>query len=553
MNDAAAGLLTIAALVALLALVHVPLGDYLARVYTGERHLGVERLLYRIARVDPRADQRWTAYALSLLAFSAVSALFLYALLRLQGVLPLAQGHAGVHPAGAFNTALSFVSNTDWQWYAGETTLGPLAQMAGLAVQNFLSAAVGLAVAVALIRGFARSRTDRLGNFWVDLIRGTVRVLLPLAVLAALVMAAAGVVQNFHAVREIVTLGGDRQALTGGPVASQEAIKLLGTNGGGYYNANAAHPYENPNPFTNFFQVFLLLLIPSALPRTFGRMTGSPRHGWAVLAAMTTLWAIGLAAVTTAEATHHGDVPQAVGAATEGKEWRFGVWNSALYANATTTTSTGSVDAAHESFTPLGGGMLLLNMLLGEVAPGGVGVGLYGMLVLAMLAVFLAGLMVGRTPEYLGKKLRQREITLLALYVLAMPFAVLTGTALALAFPEPRARILAGPPHGLSEVLYAYASAGNGNGSAFAGLGADTTFYTTTLGLVMLMGRFVPMVLVLALAGALAAQHRTPTGTGTLPTHTPLFTGLLVTVAVVVAGLTFFPMLALGPLAEGLR
>ncbi|WP_432747005.1 potassium-transporting ATPase subunit KdpA [Streptomyces sp. JH002] len=553
MNDAAAGLLTIAALVALLALVHVPLGDYLARVYTGERHLGVERLLYRIARVDPRADQRWTAYALSLLAFSAVSALFLYALLRLQGVLPLAQGHAGVHPAGAFNTALSFVSNTDWQWYAGETTLGPLAQMAGLAVQNFLSAAVGLAVAVALIRGFARSRTDRLGNFWVDLIRGTVRVLLPLAVLAALVMAAAGVVQNFQAVREIVTLGGDRQALTGGPVASQEAIKLLGTNGGGYYNANAAHPYENPNPFTNFFQVFLLLLIPSALPRTFGRMTGSPRHGWAVLAAMTALWAIGLAAVTTAEATHHGDVPQAVGAATEGKEWRFGVWNSALYANATTTTSTGSVDAAHESFTPLGGGMLLLNMLLGEVAPGGVGVGLYGMLVLAMLAVFLAGLMVGRTPEYLGKKLRQREITLLALYVLAMPFAVLTGTALALAFPEPRARILAGPPHGLSEVLYAYASAGNGNGSAFAGLGADTTFYTTILGLVMLMGRFVPMVLVLALAGALAAQHRTPAGTGTLPTHTPLFTGLLVTVAVVVAGLTFFPMLALGPLAEGLR
>ncbi|MCU4745424.1 potassium-transporting ATPase subunit KdpA [Streptomyces sp. G-5] len=553
MNDAAAGLLTIAALVALLALVHVPLGDYLARVYTGERHLGVERLLYRIARVDPRADQRWTAYALSLLAFSAVSALFLYAFLRLQGVLPLAQGHAGVHPSGAFNTALSFVSNTDWQWYAGETTLGPPAQMAGLAVQNFLSAAVGLAVAVALIRGFARSRTDRLGNFWVDLIRGTVRVLLPLAVLAAIVMAAAGVVQNFHAVREIVTLGGDRQALTGGPVASQEAIKVLGGNGGGYYNANAAHPYENPNPFTNFFQVFLLLLIPSALPRTFGRMTGSPRHGWAVLAAMTALWAIGLAAVTTAEATHHGDVPQAVGAATEGKEWRFGVWNSALYANATTTTSTGSVDAAHESFTPLGGGMLLLNMLLGEVAPGGVGVGLYGMLVLAMLAVFLAGLMVGRTPEYLGKKLRQREITLLALYVLAMPFAVLTGTALALAFPEPRARILAGPPHGLSEVLYAYASAGNGNGSAFAGLGADTTFYTTTLGLVMLMGRFVPMVLVLALAGALAAQHRTPAGTGTLPTHTPLFTGLLVTVAVVVAGLTFFPMLALGPLAEGLR
>ncbi|MGW7295036.1 potassium-transporting ATPase subunit KdpA [Streptomyces xiamenensis] len=553
MNDATAGLLTIAALVALLALVHVPLGDYLARVYTGERHLGVERLLYRIARVDPRADQRWTAYALSLLAFSAVSALFLYAFLRLQGVLPLARGHAGMHPSGAFNTAVSFVSNTDWQWYAGETTLGPLAQMAGLAVQNFLSAAVGLAVAVALIRGFTRSRTDRLGNFWVDLVRGTVRVLLPLAVLAALVMAAAGVVQNFHGVREIVTLGGDRQALTGGPVASQEAIKLLGGNGGGYYNANAAHPYENPNPFTNFFQIFLLLLIPSALPRAFGRMTGSPRHGWAVLAAMTALWAIGLAAVTTAEATHHGDVPQAVGAATEGKEWRFGVWNSALYANATTTTSTGSVDAAHESFTPLGGGALLLNMLLGEVAPGGVGVGLYGMLVLAMLAVFLAGLMVGRTPEYLGKKLRQREITLLALYVLAMPFAVLAGTALALAFPEPRARILAGPPHGLSEVLYAYASAGNGNGSAFAGLGADTTFFTTTLGLVMLMGRFVPMVLVLALAGALAAQHRTPTGTGTLPTHTPLFTGLLVAVVVVVAGLTFFPLLALGPLAEGLR
>ncbi|MFD7508544.1 potassium-transporting ATPase subunit KdpA [Streptomyces sp. NPDC059853] len=553
MPDAGAGLLGIGALLLLLALAHVPLGNHLARVYTSDRHLGAERLLYRIARVDPRADQRWTAYALSLLAFSAVSVLLLYALLRLQGVLPLAQGHDGVHPSGAFNTAVAFVSNTDWQWYAGENTLGPLVQMAGLAVQNVLAAAVGLSVAVALIRGFTRSRTDRLGNFWVDLVRGTVRVLLPLAVLAAVVLAACGVVQNFHAVREITTLGGGTQALTGGPVASQEAVKLLGSNGGGYYGANSAHPYENPTPFTNFFQVFLLLLIPSALPRAFGRMTGSPRHGLAVLAAMGVLWAAGLAAVTAAEAAHGGQVPQAVGAATEGKEWRFGVWDSALFAASTTGTSTGATDARHDSFTPLGGGALLAAMLLGEVAPGGVGAGLYGMLVLAMLAVFLAGLMVGRTPEYLGKKLRPKEITLLALYVLAMPVTVLAGTGLALGFPEPRATLLAGPPHGLSEVLYAFASAANNNGSAFAGVGADTVFWQTGLGLAMLIGRYLPMVLVLGLAGSLAAQQHTPTGTGTLPAHTPLFTGLLVTVTVVVAGLTFFPVLALGPLAEGLR
>ncbi|GHH72652.1 potassium-transporting ATPase potassium-binding subunit [Streptomyces sulfonofaciens] len=552
MGEAGAGLLAIGLLVLALAVVHLPLGAYMARVYGGGRHLAVERLVYRVTRVDPDADQRWTGYALSLLGFSAVSVLFLYGFLRLQGDLPLSLGSSGMPADGAFNTAVSFVTNTNWQWYAGESTLGHLVQMAGLAVQNFLSAAVGLAVAVALVRGFARSDTDRLGNFWVDLVRGTVRILLPLAFLAAIVLVAAGAVQNFMSPEQVRTLAGGTQSLVGGPVASQEAIKELGTNGGGFFNANSAHPFENPNPFTNLFEVFLLLLIPSALPRTFGRLIGSTRQGWALLAAMAVLWAGSLVAVTAAEAAHQGTVPQAVGASLEGKEQQFGVWNSALFATATTMTSTGAVDSSHDSYTALGGGVLLLNMLLGEVAPGGTGSGLYGMLVAAVLTVFLAGLMVGRTPEYLGKKIRQRETTFVALYVLAMPFAVLVGTGLAVAFPGPRATVLNPRPHGLSEVLYAYASTGNNNGSAFAGLGTDTVFYNTTLGLAMLVGRFLPIVFVLALAGALARQRPVPVGEGTLPTHGPLFVGMLVGVVLVVAALAFFPGLALGPVAEGL-
>ncbi|MFF2650759.1 potassium-transporting ATPase subunit KdpA [Streptomyces sp. NPDC058045] len=552
MSDTAAGLTTIAVLVLALAVVHVPMGEYMARVYGGQRHLGVERLVYRVVRVAPDSEQRWTAYVLSLLGFSAVSVLFLYGFLRLQGVLPLSLGFGGVPPAGAFNTAVSFVTNTNWQWYSGESTLGHLVQMAGLAVQNFLSAAVAMAVAVALVRGFARSRTDQLGNFWVDLVRGTVRVLLPVACVAAVVLLAGGVVQNFAGPQQVHTPGGGVQALVGGPVASQEAIKEFGTNGGGFFNANSAHPFENPNAFTNLLEVFLLLLIPSALPRTFGRLVGNTRQGWAILAAMAVLWAGGLAAVTGAELAHPGTVPHTAGASVEGKEQRLGVWDTALFADATTMTSTGAADSAHDSYTAYGGGVLLLNMLLGEVSPGGTGSGLYGMLTMAVLAVFLAGLMVGRTPEYLGKKIRRREITYVALYVLAMPFSVLLGTGLALGFPGPRASLLNPGPHGLSEVLYAFASSANNNGSAFAGLSANTDFYNAALGLAMLIGRFLPIVFTVALAGSLARQRHVPVGEGTLPTHRPLFVVLLIGVVTIVAGLAFFPALALGPLAEGL-
>lgn len=553
MSAATAGLLTIGVLVLGLAVVHVPLGDYLARVYQSRRHLAVERAIYRAVRVDPDADQRWTAYLLSLLAFSLVSVLFLYGLLRAQGLLPLSLGHGGTSPDRAFNTAVSFVTNTNWQGYAAESALGHLVRMGGLAVQNFLSAAVGMAVAIALVRGFARSHTDRLGSFWVDLVRGTVRVLLPLAFLAALVLLACGVVQNFTGVQEVRTLDGGVQSILGGPVASQEAIKEVGTNGGGFFQANSAHPFENPTAFSNLVEVFLLLLIPSALPRTFGRMVGDPRQGWAILAAMVVLWSGTLAVVIASEVAHPGTVPHTVGASLEGKEQRLGVWGSALFAHATTITSTGAANAAHDSFTAPGGGTLLWNMLLGGVAPGGAGSGLYGVLVVAVIAVFLSGLMVGRTPEYLGKKIRQRQITYVALYVLAMPFTVLVGVGLAVAFPGPRQAILNSGPHGLSEVLYAFSSAGNNNGSAFAGLRTDTVFYHTALGLAMLVGRFLPMVFVVALAGSLARQQNVPTGAGTLPTHTPLFVGLLLGVVLIVASLSFFPALALGPIAESLR
>lgn len=553
MSPTTAGLLQIGILVVALVVVHRPLGDYLARTFTSEKHLAAERAFYRAVRVDPDADQRWSTYLLSVLGFSAASVLLLYALLRLQDVLPMSLGFDGMDPALAWNTAVSFTTNTNWQAYSGESTVGHLAQMAGLAVQNFVSAAAGLAVAVALIRGLVRRKTDRLGNFWVDLTRGTVRVLLPLAFVFALVLVAGGVIQNFSSPEEISTLTGGSQSIVGGPVASQEAIKELGTNGGGFFNANSAHPFENPNALTNLLEIFLLLVIPSALPRMYGRMVGSTRQGYAVLAAMTVLWAGALVATTAAEVAHPGTVPQAVGAAMEGKEVRFDTWASALFAVSTTGTSTGAVNAMHDSFTGAGGGMVMLNMMLGEVSPGGVGSGLYGMVVMAILAVFLAGLMVGRTPEYLGKKLGRREITLVALYVLAMPFALLTGAALAAGGVGNALDTLNNSgAHGLSEILYAFASASNNNGSAFAGLGADTPYYNTALGLAMLIGRFLPIVFVLALAGALARQRPTPVSAGTLPTHTPLFVGLHAVTVVVVAGLTFFPALALGPIAVAL-
>jgi K+-transporting ATPase ATPase A chain len=552
MGPVLSGALQALALVGALALVHVPLGTYMARVYSSGRHLRVERWLYRGIGADPDAPMRWPAYLRGVLAFSAAGVLFLYLLQRVQGLLPLSSGFRAVDPDQAFNTAVSFVTNTNWQSYYGEQTMGHVVQTAGLAVQNFVSAAVGIAVAMALVRGLARGRTGELGNFWTDLVRGVVRVLLPGAAIAAVVLVACGVLQNFSGIHEVGRFTGGTQQWNGGAVASQEAIKELGTNGGGYFNANSAHPFENPGPFTNLFEVFLLLVVPFSLPRTFGIMVGSLRQGYAVLAAMATLWAGFVALMTWAEFSAHEGALGIAGGAMEGKEVRFGVGGSALFAASTTLTSTGAVDSFHSSFTGLGGGLALLGMMLGEIAPGGTGSGLYGMLVMAVLAVFVAGLLVGRTPEYLGKRIGIREIRPAACSLLVTPALVLVFTAAATALPTPRNSPLNPGAHGFTEILYAYTSAANNNGSAFAGLNADTQWFNTTLGIVMLLGRFLPMVFVLALAGALAGQRPVPVTAGTLHTGKPLFTGVLVGTVLILTGLTYFPALALGPLAEGL-
>lgn len=548
-----ASFLFIAALVLALAAVHVPLGDYLARVLTGKRDLAVERVTYRAAGIDAEADQSWPRYLRAVLAFSLVSVLFLYVFLRIQQHFWPPYAVPQMSGSQAWNTAVSFVTNTNWQSYSGESALGYVVQMAGLAVQNFVSAAVGISVAVALIRGFTRRQTDRLGNFWVDLVRICFRVLLPLSIVFALVLVAGGAIQNFHHYQDIQTVLGSHQTITGGPVASQEAIKEIGTNGGGFYNANSAHPFENPTAWINWLEIFLLLCISFSLPRTFGRMTGQKRQGYAIVAVMAILAVLSLGLNLAAQDAHHGTVPSAVGASTEGTEDRFGVPDSAVFATGTTLTSTGAVDSFHDSYTSLAGASLLLNMMLGEVAPGGTGSGLYGMLILAMLSVFIAGLMVGRTPEYLGKKLGAREMKFASLYILTTPAIVLVGTALAMALPGERAGILNSGPHGLSEVLYAFTSAANNNGSAFAGISVNTNWYNTALGLAMLLGRFLPIVFVLGLAGSLARQKPVPESEGTLPTHRPLFIGLLTGVTLIVVGLTYFPALALGPLAEGLH
>jgi len=552
MSETTAGLLQVGLLIAALAASYRPLGAYMARVYTSEHDTRVERVLYRLMGVDPKAAQRWPVYARSLLAFSAMSVLFLYALLRFQPHLPLSLGFPGVAPDQAFNTAASFVTNTNWQSYSGEATMGHLTQMAGLAVQNFASAAVGMAVAVALIRGFTGSRTDRVGNFWVDLLRGCLRILLPLAVVGTIALVALGAVQNLSSGTDATTLAGIHQTITGGPVASQEAIKELGTNGGGFYNANSAHPFENPNPLSNFLEIFFLLLIPVALTRSFGLMVKDKRQGYAILATMSALWALILVGISTLEAAHPGTALRLAGASMEGKETRFGIAASSLFATSTTGTSTGAVNSFHSSFTALGGGLTIFNMGLGELSPGGTGSGIYGILVLAIVTVFIAGLMVGRTPEYLGKKITSREIKLVSLYILTMPVLVLAGTGLAMSLSGPKQSILNPGPHGLSEVLYAFMSATNNNGSAFAGLSANTGFYNVGLGVIMLTGRFIPMLLALGLAGSLARQRSVPETAGTLPTHGTLFVTMLAGVVVIVAGLTFFPALALGPLAEGL-
>jgi len=550
-SDTWSGLLTIVALVGVLALVYVPFGDYMARVFTTRSHWRVEKRIYRLAGVNADAEQGSRAYSLSVVAFSMVSVVALMAILIGQAHLPFDRGLSGMPFWMSFNTAISFVANTNWQSYGGESTLGFAAQMGGLAVQNFLSAAVGIAVAVALIRGFVRVRSGSLGNFWVDLVRATLRVLLPIAFIGALILLANGVIQNFTDTT-VDTLAGHSQVITGGPVASQEVIKELGTNGGGFFNANSAHPFENPNGFTNLLEIFLILLIPICLTRTLGTMLGNRRQGLTVLGAMGALMALFVTVVTWAEVGAHSQAAQAAGAAMEGKETRFGEWASSLFAVMTTGTSTGAVNAAHDSMTPTGGGMVLLNMMLGEVTPGGVGSGIYGILIMSILAVFIAGLMVGRTPEFLGKKIGAKEMTYVALYTLTVPAIILVGVGTAIALGSTPDAMGNPGGHGFSEVVYAYTSGANNNGSAFGGITVTSDFFQITIGLAMLLGRLVPIVLVLLLAGSLARQNKVPDTAGTLPTTTPLFAGLLVGVILLVTGLTFFPALALGPIAEAL-
>jgi potassium-transporting ATPase potassium-binding subunit len=555
MGDTSAGLLQVAALLALLAIVYVPFGDFMARVYTSERDWRIERAVYRLVRVDPAAGQRWPTYAAGVLGFSFVSIVLLYLLQRLQSVLPLGFDRGvdggGVPPAMAFNTAVSFVTNTNWQSYVPETVLGHTVQMAGLTVQNVVSAAVGMAVAVALVRGFVRSGTDRIGNFWVDLTRGVVRILLPVAFGAAILLIAMGVTMSLRSGVDVTGVDGSTHTLPLAPTASQEAIKELGTNGGGIFNANSAHPFENPNALTNLVEIFLLLVIPVCLTRTFGTMVGNRRQGGVLLAVMGALWGALLTVAWFAETNPNGPAGIA-GAAMEGKEARFGIPGSILFAVSTTGTSTGAVNSMHDSFTGGAGGVVILNMLLGEIAPGGVGAGLYGMLIIAIIAMFLAGLMVGRTPEFLGKKLGRVQVTAATVYILTMPTLVLLGAGLAIALPGTLDALNNDGSHGFSEVLYAYTSAANNNGSAFAGLTVTSDFFQATLGMAMLFGRFLPILAVLALAGSLAQQKRVEPTAGTLPTDRPLFGALLTGTVVLVAALTFLPALALGPLAEAL-
>ena len=550
-----------ASLLGLVGLSTPLLGAYIARVFDGCPAPGdrifspVERALYRLGGIDPEREQPWSVYALSMLAFSCVSVLGLFLLQRVQGALPLNPTHVGsVAPALAFNTAVSFVTNTNWQSYGGESTMSHLTPMAGLTVQNFVSAAVGIAVAIAVVRGITRRRSETIGNFWADLTRATTRILLPLALVLALVLAGLGVVQTLSGPATAHTVAGATQEIFRGPVASQEAIKELGTNGGGPLGANSAHPFENPTGLTNLVEMWALLAIPFALTFAFGRLVGDRRQGWAIFAAMLALWAGSAALATWAEV---GGNPQlhargAVGSNMEGKEVRFGAPASALFAASTTGTSAGAVDSSHDSFTPLGGAVPLVNMMLGEVSPGGVGSGLYGMLVFALLAVFMAGLMVGRTPEYLGKKIQAAEMKLVVLYLLAVPALVLTFAGVSVVLDSATRSILDPGPHGLSEIVYAFTSASNNNGSAFGGLSANTDWLNTTLGLAMLGGRFLLIVPALAIAGSLARKQYVPATAGTLPTGTPLFAGLLVGVVLIVVGLTYFPVLSLGPILEHL-
>lgn len=552
------GILQILTVAVILVLLYRPLGDYMARIFTSSTDLKVERGFYRLIGVDSQSEQTWRSYLRSVLVVSIVGVLFVYLLQRLQAVLPYSLGFPAIPEGLSFNTAASFVTNTNWQSYSPDVTMGYTVQLAGLAVQNFVSAAVGIAIAIALVRGFARRKSGAIGNFWVDLTRSILRLLLPIAFVSAIVLIIGGVIQNFNGFSAITGVNGAAQSLPGGPTASQIAIKMLGTNGGGFFNANSAHPFENPTPWTNAFEIVLMLAIPFALPRTFGQMVGDKRQGNVIVAVMASMFAVSLTALTLFETLTGGAATRLAGAAMEGKEQRFGIWGSTLFATSSTLTSTGAVNSMHDSFTPLGGMMTMFNMMLGEIAPGGVGSGLYGMLILAIITVFIAGLLVGRTPEYLGKKIGPREIKLASIYILITPTIALAGTALSFAIPAVSADVLKSSIfnpglHGLSEVLYAFTSAANNNGSAFAGLTANTPWFNTALGVAMLFGRFLPIVFVLALAGSLAAQDKVPATSGTLPTHRLQFVGLLIGVSIIVTALTYFPVLALGPLAEGLH
>ncbi len=574
----ALGIFQIVLYVGVLVALAKPLGGFMARVYHGERTFlsplfaPLERSIYRLAGVDPAAESNWKRYTLGVLLFNFVGFIFVYLLQRLQGVLPLNSQHfSAITPDSSFNTAVSFVSNTNWQGYGGEATMSYLTQMLGLGVQNFVSAASGMAVLVALIRGFVRRQAASIGNFWVDLTRSTLYVLLPLSILLALLLVSQGVVQSFSAyqsvdlIEPVTTQAGQvtQQTVPLGPAASQITIKQLGTNGGGFFNVNSAHPFENPTPLSNFFEVLAILLIPAALCYTFGKMVNDTRQGWAVMIAMLVIFVPLTFGVYVAEQAGN-PVLAAAGADTdisdtqsggnmEGKEVRFGIANSSLWASATTAASNGSVNAMHDSFTPLGGLVPMWLMQLGEVVFGGVGSGLYGMLMFALIAVFIGGLMVGRTPEYLGKKIESYEVKMASIAVLVPPLLVLVGTAIAVVTPAAVSSVANPSVHGYSEILYAFSSAANNNGSAFAGLSANTPFYNIALGIAMWAARFWLMIPVLALAGSLARKKATAVTAGTLPTHTPLFITMLVGVVLMVGALTFVPALALGPIVEHLQ
>lgn len=563
-------LLQMALYLIILLVLAKPLGSYMAKVFEGKKTFPdpimgpIERLIYRLLGVKPNEEMSWKRYTLSLLLFSAAGMLFLYLIQRVQKFLPLNPQQLGnVAPDLAFNTAASFTSNTNWQSYGGESTMSYLTQMLGLTFQNFVSAAVGAAVAIALIRGLVRRTSKTVGNFWVDLVRATLWVLLPLSLVFALFYVSQGVIQNFSPYTVARTLESGTQVIAQGPVASQEAIKILGVNGGGFFNANSAHPFENPTPLTNFLQMLSIFLIPAALTFTFGKMVKDDRQGWAIFAAMAILFLAGTGVLLYAEQTGNPlinnlgiDARASVlqpGGNMEGKEVRFGITNSAMFATITTAASCGAVNAMHDSLTPLGGLVALLNMMLGEVIFGGVGAGLYGILLFALLAVFIAGLMVGRTPEYLGKKIESREIKMAMLSILILPVSILGFSATAAVIPQGLAGILNPAAHGFSEILYAYTSATANNGSAFAGLTANTVFYNTTLGIAMLVGRFLPIITIMAIAGSLAGKKAVPVTEGTFPTHGPLFVVLLIGVILILGALTYFPALVLGPVLEQLQ